>query len=607
MTKTFTLLLCFLSILVSYAQTLNITELGRYTNGTDGACEISDYDSASQKIFITNASTNAIDIVDASNLASPTKIDSINIATYGGGINSLVNLNNGYIATAIEAPVKQDSGKIVIFSTAGDFVKEITVGALPDMITFSKKNNKLLVACEGEPSNDYTNDPEGSICIIDLSNGVNNLNQNDVVFLNFTNAPATITGGLKKPGNTWSKDLEPEYIAINEAETEAMVICQENNVAIKVNLTNNSIVSYTGLGFKDHNLAKNAFDASDKDDSILIKNWNVMGVYQPDAIASYTINGNVYWLSANEGDARDYAGYSSETRVKNLTLDPTAYPNASTLQANENLGRLKTFTADMIGDTDGDGDIDQIYSYGARSFSIWNNDFSLKWDSGNDFEKYIEANHSDYFNCNSGKASKKDERSDDKGAEPEAITVGKVYGKHYAFIGLERQGGVMVYNIENPATPTFETFLHTFDTSGIMTDIAPEGIKFVAKTNNPTENHLLIVSNEVSGTTTVYSIEDTTSTEEPTNNNGTFIIGNNSSLNLNIYPNPAQDKLYINANAKQELSYTIYNLLGKNIKEGNTDTKTHINTSKLKSGFYFIVFNASNNLSKQQVLSFTKK
>lgn len=147
-------------------------------------------------------------------------------------------------------------------------------------------------------------------------------------------------------------------------------------------------------------------------------------------------------------------------RVEDLTLDPTAYPNADELHAEESLGRLKTTTA--LGDTDGAGDIDQSYRYGARSFSTWDTEGNLVFDSDDDFEQIIAADFPEVFTINDGAPEEFDQRSDDKGPEPEGVTIGVIDGRTVAFIGLERSGGVMVYDITNLTTPSFVTYEPSF-------------------------------------------------------------------------------------------------------------------------------------------------
>lgn len=263
----------------------------------------------------------------------------------------------------------------------------------------------------------------------------------------------------------------------------------------------------------------NQLDASNRDDGINIQNHPILGLYQPDAIDSFEVDGKTFYITANEGDARDYDGFSEETRVEDLTLDPTAYPDAATLQEDENLGRLKTTTA--LGDYDGDGDVDQIFSYGARSFSIWDGVGNLVFDSGDQIAEILEEQTPDLFNADfddevtddngdldfsdSSPSFGRDDRSDDKGAEPESVTVGMVDGKPYGFIGLERAGGgVLVYDLSDPTEPVFNQYIRTEG------DVAPEGLQFIAADESPNGKPMLAVANEVSNTTTLYEISENT-------------------------------------------------------------------------------------------------
>ncbi|MGA1133478.1 MAG: choice-of-anchor I domain-containing protein, partial [Prochlorotrichaceae cyanobacterium] len=218
----------------------------------------------------------------------------------------------------------------------------------------------------------------------------------------------------------------------------------------------------------------NGLDASDRDGGINITNQPVFGVYQPDSIAAYTVNGQTYYITANEGDARnrpsdddilvDFPGegdiFSEEARIKDLTLDPTAFPNAAELQADAVIGRLNVTT--KLGDIDGDGDYDQLFAYGGRSFSIWDSNGNLVFDSGDQLEQITATNYPNFFNA-SNSNNTFDNRSDDKGPEPEGVTVGKIGARTYAFIGLERVGGVMVYDVTVPTAPTFVQYLNDRD------------------------------------------------------------------------------------------------------------------------------------------------
>ncbi len=254
-------------------------------------------------------------------------------------------------------------------------------------------------------------------------------------------------------------------------------------------------------------------DASDRDSAINIRAWPVFGMYQPDTIAAYSAKGRTYLVTANEGDARaDWPGLNEEVRVGNgaVVLDPTAFPNASTLKNNANLGRLNI--TNQLGDADGDGDYDALYTLGGRSFSIWSTDGRQVFDSDADLERITAAANPANFNA-SNDNNNFDDRSDNKGPEPEGLAVGNVGGRDYAFIGLERTGGIAAYDITTPTAPVFVDYVNNRDfsvsdiTSPAIGDLGPEGVLFIPAYESPNFRPLLVVTNEVSGTVTTYQIE----------------------------------------------------------------------------------------------------
>ena len=891
--------------------------LGSYQTGIfdQGAAEIVAYDGTSQRAFVVNGGNATIDMLDLSDPTVPTLISQIDVSEYGGIANS-VAVYDGIVAAAVENSDKQANGSIVFFTTDGEFIAEVEAGALPDMITFTPDGSKVLTANEGEPNADYSVDPEGSVTLVDLSGGVENVNQTNVTQLSFTAFnelaldPAIRIYG---PEATVAQDLEPEYIAVSPDSTTAWVTLQENNALAVVDLQAGEVITLAALGYKDWNrpqaalqlleftdlpllgttaagqtinlggfsglyfeginpdngnltfithpdrgpnpepvdvngdgvadrpfalpsyqaqwvrfevnpasnaitlterislttaagepisglpnlageggmayadeppvdlfgnaleldpfgadlegivraddgsywlvdeyrpaiyhfaadgvlidrfvpegsnaneagvnvgteafpaiyaqrrsnrgfeaaayadgilyafiqspiddpdggrdtnsrngrsirilafdtasgttvgeyiymieggavdkigdavalsatemlvverdaalgpdakkyifkidlanatnihdltlpqglqlqsaaglamagilpvhkelfvdpialgflagdkieglalidentlaivndndfgitgvfspttglleenpnpvpsllgiirLRDGGLDASDSDDAINIQPWPIYGLYQPDAIAAYAVDGETYLVTANEGDARDYDGFSEQKRLGDLVLDLSIFPDAATLQAEAQLGRLRTTTAGT--DTNGDGLVDKILTNGARSFSIWNSAGELVWDSGSEIESMIAAIYPDDFNAD-GENGTFDSRSDDKGPEPEAVEVGVVDGVTYAFVGLERIGGVMIYDISNPRAPRYIDYVNNRDFSGdaeagTAGDIAPEGVKFVPADQSPTGQPLLLVANEVSGSTSVYAV-----------------------------------------------------------------------------------------------------
>ena len=220
------------------------------------------------------------------------------------------------------------------------------------------------------------------------------------------------------------------------------------------------------------------------------------------------MKGKTYLVTANEGDARDYTGFSEEARVGSLTLDAASFgsqgfPDVTTgsdgLRNNDHLGRLTVTTT--LGNTYGDPEFEKLYVFGARSFSIRNADGELVYDSGAELEQRTAVLVPGSFNSN-GTADSFDTRSDNKGPEPEGLALGKIGGRTYAFIGLERTGGIMVYDISNPQSPQFVTYATT-----APTDLSPEGLLFIRREDSPNGKPLLVVSHEVSNTVTIFEVE----------------------------------------------------------------------------------------------------
>lgn len=901
---------------------INLTVLGTYETGLigDSAAEIVSYDPATQRVFTVNAADSTVDVIDISDPTAPEAVEIIVITEYGAAANS-VDIADGVAAVAIENEDKQADGVVVFFDTDGNFINQVTVGALPDMLTFTPDGTKVLVANEGEPSDDYTVDPEGTVSIIDISGGIENLtdeNVTQVSFASFNDAELDPAIRIYGPNATVAQDLEPEYITVSSDSSTAWVALQENNALAVIDIaaaeataliplgaknmnapvatlqtyefelpllgttpagedvlwggfsglyfegvdeeTGNlnfithpdrgpngdpvdidddgvaerpfvlpdfqstwvrfsldqdagaleitEVISLTladgtpisglpnlagengmaygdeepidlsgnlleldpfggdmegivqgsdgtywmvdeyrpaiyhfdaegvlidrfvpegsndeenginvgteaipavfaqrranrgmeavafendmlyafiqspidnpdtsndanskasniarilefdtttgtttgqyiymmeggavdkigdavsigngeflvierdsatgpssrkyiykigldgatnleeteglpigpdeglerqgvaglatvgikpvqkelyvdlaaigyhqgdkpeGLAFIDENtiavlndndfgllggfdietglldpnpnpgaeilgiitLHSNSMDASDRDEAINMQNWPVMSLYQPDAITSYEVNGETYIITANEGDARDYDGYSEEARVADLFLDWSVFPNALELQKPENLGRLKTTTSQ--GDIDGDGLYEVIYGYGGRSFTIWNSTGDIVFDSGDQFAR-ITAEMSPVGFNSEGDDDSFDGRSDDKGTEPEALALGTIGDATYVFIGLERIGGIMVYDVTNPYSPSFVQYINNRDYDGRLEegtagDLAPEGIEFVPAADSPTGQPMLIVANEFSGTVTMYDIQ----------------------------------------------------------------------------------------------------
>ena len=549
--------------------------LGRYQSGSfdESAAEIVDYDATLQRAYVVNAQSGGIDVLDASAPNLPileeswdvaadvaAAIDGLEVA--GLGAANSVAVSAGRVAVAIEASPKQSEGYVAFYTTAGLFQAALKVGALPDMLTFTPDGNKLVVANEGEPNGDYSVDPDGSVSIIDVSGALTALDASDVTAVTFDSLTreqmANAGVRISAKAASVAADLEPEYVTVSADSQTAFVALQENNALAIIDLGDNSLEGVAGLGYKDFSIPGNELDASNKDDVVNIRNWPVFGTYMPDAIANYQVSGITYLITANEGDGREYltdqadagsctlaggfdfdAGdcfhYLDEIRIKDLDSAQINIPNLTQfftdvddLQAQEKLGRLKVITdlgvectdladAEQLAATGQPGAscrYSSLHAFGGRSFTIWNSDTGeAVFDSGSQLE-VLTANRYGYQHFNaSNDDSEGDDRSDDKGPEPEGLTIGMVGGKHYLFVGLERVGGVAVYNVSNPQAPLFVQYINSRDftvdqQSSAAGDLGPEGLKFVPAAQSPIGSAMLIVGNEVSGTTTFYSVEE---------------------------------------------------------------------------------------------------
>ncbi|EMI57448.1 choice-of-anchor I family protein [Rhodopirellula sallentina] len=499
----------------SVVDSFKISVAGTFETGVfdESAAEIVAHDPQTQRVFFTNSDANEIGVLDIADPSSPIALDPITFPSGTGGVNS-VAVSGGIVAVAVEAPTHTDPGGVLFYNVDGDFLGSVTVGALPDSLTFSPDGMKVVVAGEGEPDDledeNPAIDPMGTISVIDLARLRRDgfITAFDVTTLDFTafdgqEDDLRAAGVRIFPGRDASRDLEPEYATVSPDGTRAFVTLQEANSVAVVDLTVPAIIEIQPLGVKDHSQPGNGLDPSDRDDSIAIAPHPVFGLYMPDALTSFEVGGQTYYATANEGDSRDF----DEDRIKDIDLDPVAFPNADDLQEDEVLGRLTISNID--GDIDGDGDFDQLFTYGARSFTIFDSSGNVVFDSGDQFEQLTAQLIPDLFNS-SNDENEFDSRSDAKGPEPEAITTGVIGDRMYAFIGLERTGGVFVYDITSPAEATFVQYINNRDANAVdiedAGDLGVEDLKFVSGSDSPNGQPLLLASNEVSGSVTIFQL-----------------------------------------------------------------------------------------------------
>ncbi|MEP9349082.1 ExeM/NucH family extracellular endonuclease [Xanthobacter sp. KR7-225] len=495
-------------------ETLSVTRRGSWVSGDgEGGSESITFDDTTARAYVTNAASDRIDVLDLSDPFAPVKVDEIDLSTLPGyGEVNSVAARDGVIAVAVQNADGGENGLVALFDGTGALIKTITVGALPDQLTFSPDGTLLLVANEGEPYNDETagviENAPGSVSVIDMAAGAANATvRNTIGFSALDGFEAQLSDlGIKifagsgdLPAPTASQDIEPEYVAVSPDGTKAYVTLQEVNAVAVIDLTDAAAdkpVSILPAGYVDFSLAGNEADFSDRDGasngkSISVGNAPVNGLLQPDAIASFEIDGTTYFITANEGDTRIVQNGSeglNEARASSFGVTDADY-------ARYNLDTVWTTSAD------------DLYGFGGRGVSIFkqNLDGTVEKveETGGDFEQILAAlpNASTVFNGENGGSF--DTRSDNKGAEPEGVTVGEVNGKMYAFVALERIGGVMVWDVSTPEDAKYVTYV-----APTSDDYGPEVIKFVSAEDSPTGRALLMTANEISGSVTVYDLED---------------------------------------------------------------------------------------------------
>jgi len=306
------------------------------------------------------------------------------------------------------------------------------------------------------------------------------------------------------------KDYEPEHVVIEPSGEVAWVVLQENNAIAKLDLVTEQFVEVRGLGTHDFMTIGGGLDPSDSDAGIAIANWPVSGFYQPDGAAHLEVGGRSLLVTSNEGENRAYLVFNETARVNQLDLEG---PIAG-MDGDDQLGRLEVTTT--RGDADQNGDYETLFAFGTRSISIFDPRAGLEplWNSGEALARIIEDALPDDFNSDNDSNDSNDsfdDRSRKRGAEPEGIEVGRICGRPYAFVGLERISGVAIFAVGDPensipagyfTSRDFSVSVNNDDAGGI----GPEGLAFVSAEDSPTGVPLLLVANELSGTLDVWEI-----------------------------------------------------------------------------------------------------
>jgi hypothetical protein len=502
---------------------ISITKIGGYAVGTTsedgGVAEIIKYNRDNGRFYLVNGSTHpaSVDIVNLKDGIHPEKETSINVEqlsetggfSYGDLTSVDINTATKRIAVAVQEEDALKNGKVLVLDYDGRLLEQYETGVQPDMLKYTEDGRYILTADEAEPRT-LAGDPEGSVTIINTATKAVNLVKfddpaaiDDLVHIRGAVDPKTklITGKGSKADAI--RDLEPEFIELSGDQATAYVSLQENNAIAAVDVVSGKLLWVKGLGFKDLGKPENKLDLLN-DNTIRLENVPFKGVYMPDGISQYTVNGKTYLFTANEGDATEWDSKENATKISKVK----GLLNPDSAAAKFLNGTTKYDGVEVMSDMGNE----DIYLYGGRSFSVWDAaDMTQVYDSGSDFEQITAERLPGYFNASNSNTTL-DSRSSKKGPEPEYVKVGMVGKRALAFTGLERIGGLMTYDVTNPGQPQFVNYINSREftpKNNLETDTGPEGIDFIPATASPTGLPLVLVANEVGGTVAVYQLNVT--------------------------------------------------------------------------------------------------
>ena len=480
---------------------VSLSLLGASAAQGAATAEISAYDAADQRLFTTDAANNQLRVFDMSAPAAPALDFTIPLSAIGGAPNSVTYspLCGGRIVVAEEASLKTDPGTLALFDVDGNLLDTVTTGAQPDNVVTVPGGRKFISANEGEPSDDGLVNPEGSI---------------GIAHAEAVRRPKPRIGHVRRrPRDRSGPPLQPGSVTaagprarVHRGRRRSRGAGHHPGGQRRRDARHHERARHHGQGDRLQGLRTRRQRArpvrqGQRDQRRHQHRQLLERVRHVPARRDRRLppagDRDPRYISADEGDSRDWGYFSEESRVKSLTLDPTAFSAAD--KADAKLGRLTVTTT--LGDTDGDGDYDQLYAFGGRGVSIYDDRGDHDWDSGDDVERYVAANDPASWNAD-GPTGGLDSRSDNKGPELEGIATGKVDGRDYAFAGAERNGGVFAFDLRAvPGEARIAGYVNARATA-----TSPEGVLFVSADDSPTGAPLVITTNEVSGNVAVYSV-----------------------------------------------------------------------------------------------------
>lgn len=557
-------------------QSLDLAHSYRYQSGAyaTGGLVASDYDALSKRLFVANAAENKVDILALRQLSKIGRIGRIDLDPYGARPIDLL-FDRSYLIVLMENQFPQGQGRLVFFDSLGAYVNQVFVGSAPRDLHLTSNGNYLLVANQGRPSEDYTQDPDGSLSLLPYNAGDPiNLQQSDLQNINFRAYDSlALAPGVRIFGPTptnFAQNAEPVAITSNASGTLAYLSLAANNAIAVIDLPGAQIDTILPLSLKDHGLAGQGLDASDSAQNIAIQHYpGLYAFYQPKGLAYH----QGYLISANTGAARDYAAYSEVQRVGNVALNPAYFASAPQWRQDSVLGRLAI--TNTLGNRNNPPSYDSIVAFGGRSFSLWDSTGQLVWDSGDQIEQDLALLEAAGFNALDS-IQKRKSSSAQSGSEPYALAQGVIDGQPYLFVGLRQMGGFIIYNMSNPLQPQFDSYVLRRDFSlppsdTASGDLGTESLLFIPAAESPNGLALLVLTSRVSSSLSLYQMGQ-----------GIGLRERRLDGPMMVYPNPSSGRFYHHSGDELE----IYNAQGQKcgeVKDGGV-----IDLSAQADGIYIL-------------------
>lgn len=523
--------------------TIQMTMMGSYRGGffADKSPSEPVYDPYSQRLLVPTQIRESLEVLDISDPCDPTKVASIDLALYGGEVENAA-IHEGVVAVVVQDGTGESTlSNVLLMNVEGTLLTEPIRLETASGIAFTPSGRQLVVTQSGKPLDDYSEDPEGKVAIIFLGFPKwKQCRKGHVArcgihpYVRVANFEAYngheqeledmgIRLLMVEEGATVAQDLRPSALAVADDNRYAYVTLQLNNAIAVVDLWFARVVDLLPLGMRNNSLPGNGFDASDKDNAINIRSWPVFGMYMPDGVATSGRGWKTLLYTSNEGDLIDEDYLAEEVEIADAQLDPETFPDSAMLQQEKNLGRLRV--SSISSDPDDDGVLDKLVMGGTRSFSIWTRHGRQLFDSGDEFEQVLAKAVPECFNSPEDEC-KFDDRSPRKGPEPEYVTVGDIEGRKYMFIGFERMGGAIAYDVTNPHHAKFQQYFNNRnfavdprDVCGeekglpadegceIAGDLEVEGLMFIPAKDSPIGIPLLVLAHELSDSTSILRID----------------------------------------------------------------------------------------------------